>query len=112
VRLMNLFKLIQMLSLSIILVLAYWSHVPVKRPGEVVYGEEIFGFGDGGRFVSQGWWLRSGKGFREGSPNGNLCTSLPPGYPVFLGLLFHITENPDLRCSAANVVLAVPLHQG
>lgn len=93
---MNFSKIILMLSLSAILVSAYWFDVPVNRPSEVTYVEEIFGFGDGGRFVSQGWWLRSGKGFREGSSDGTLCTSLPPGYPVFLGLLFFITENPDL----------------
>ncbi|MEY3226274.1 MAG: hypothetical protein RLZZ536_893 [Planctomycetota bacterium] len=78
------------------MVAIYWFHVPVQSPSVVSYGDEIFGRGDGGRFVAQGWWLRSGKGFREGDGGGSLCTSLPPGYPAFLGCLFLLTEQPDL----------------
>lgn len=90
---MRYFQAIAMILFSAVLVEVYWHYVPVKAVREVAFGDEIFGRGDGGRFVCQGWWLKCGRGFRTGDANGYFCTSLPPGYPAFLGFMFLLTED-------------------
>ena len=46
---------------------------------------------DPARFLMQGHWLMEGKGFLQA--NELPCTSLPPGYPVFLAALMCFSMN-------------------
>jgi hypothetical protein len=63
---------------------------------EITWSTNQYGLGcDPSRFLLQAFWLSEGYGFREASPTGNLCTSLPPGHPVALSLLFHFTNDVD-----------------
>jgi hypothetical protein len=63
---------------------------------EITWSTNQYGLGcDPSRFLLQANWLSEGFGFREATPSGRLCTSLPPGHPLALSLLFHLTENLD-----------------
>jgi hypothetical protein len=63
---------------------------------ELNWGTNQYGLGcDPSRFLLQGHWLHEGRGFRDTSDTGRLCTSLPPGHPYVLSLLFLITDKLD-----------------
>lgn len=53
-----------------------------------------YGLGcDPSRFLLQAYWLSDGYGFRENTPSGRLCTSLPPGHPAILSLPLILTND-------------------
>jgi hypothetical protein len=63
---------------------------------DLAWSTKQYGLGaDPSRFLLQAHWLSEGLGYREATANGTLCTSLPPGHPVILSLLFQLTENLD-----------------
>ncbi|MFN9294786.1 MAG: hypothetical protein ACK6EB_42465, partial [Planctomyces sp.] len=49
-----------------------------------------FGGADPARFIKQGQWLFEGRGYMY--PENVSCTSLPPGYPLFLSLLMLVSD--------------------
>lgn len=80
-----------LLTSCVAMCFVYWLPGDLPTVETVRWDDKALGDGDFGRFVSQGWWLSQGYGYREVSADGDPCTCMAPGYPVFLATMFRIT---------------------
>jgi hypothetical protein len=81
------FKILTVVALSGLMIHTYWIAAPTPPLDSLNWHSELLAHGDAGRFLCQGKWLSEGRGFREVTSNGDFCTYLPPGYPLFLSIL-------------------------
>lgn len=72
-------------------VFIHWVPCPPIRVWQLSESQELqFGGADPSRFIKQGQWLFEGRGYMY--PANVACTSLPPGYPLFLSMLMCFTD--------------------
>lgn len=72
----------------------FWYPEPHLEIGTLEWATPVMGLGaDPARFLLQAQWLLNGAGFREVQHTGAYCTSLPPGYPLFLAGILLATKS-------------------
>jgi len=80
-----------LIFLSVISVAIHWVPCPTLSVSQLSESQDIqFGGADPARFIKQGQWLFEGRGYMY--PENVSCTSLPPGYPLFLSLLMLVSD--------------------
>lgn len=84
-------NLIRCLLLGVICRLVFAAPLPYAAAGDVEIGRS----GDPARFLLQGLWLSQERGYPD-LDGRSTCTSLPPGYPVFLAALLSIRDSTML----------------
>ncbi len=99
-----------LLALGACLCYALWLPGNLPPVKSVRWGDKALGDGDFGRYVSQGWWLSQGYGYREVTAVGPLCTNMAPGYPAFLAALFCVTNDLNtIRLTQCGIYLSTAI---
>lgn len=101
-----LWQILAIIAAGICCMALFWLPTELPNTAELNWTDRWFALGaDPSRFLLQGKWIAEGRGFRETTPDGAFCTSLPPGYPLFLAALSFFSANLQLWRVAQCVIL-------